>query len=553
MRTTILFFAILVLSIVQLNAQWYSQFEDTTLYFFGVSFVNSNNGIVVGTSYDSTTTICHPSIIFKTTNAGANWELDSFATSAQLYSISSYDEENLVAVGDCSTIARTTDGGNSWREEETSLLNSFSDVEYLDLNTQIAAGGGGMILKTTNSGNQWNQINSGTLESLSDIHFFDHNQGICIGWNGTILITTDGGENWNPILSGTNAHLISIDFFGSEKGIIVGSSGTVLYTTNGGLNWTMRNNPTDKFLSSFRFLSENTGIAVGEDGIIIKTTDNGITWESQSSGTDKHLSEIFFIDELNGWIVSSEGIILHTTNGGSATNQIVFSEDSIYVPTLSDSGFTKIGNTSDNSARIDSIISVGSFYGYWGNFTRPGFQYPFYLFQTMPGFMGDTLGIIIQPHDSITVSFSNVDLCPFCDYEVQEYFKDTLRFVFTFMDGNVYSFSKSIPISGEGHPSDVIDDKILPAKFVLEQNYPNPFNPSTSIQYAIASSQFVTLKAYDILGNEIATLVNEEKLMGRYEVDFQSTVGSLQLASGVYYYQLRAGSFVETKKMVLLR
>jgi Secretion system C-terminal sorting domain len=229
--------------------------------------------------------------------------------------------------------------------------------------------------------------------------------------------------------------------------------------------------------------------------------------------------------------------------------EVVFSEDSIFVPTLSDSGSVQIINTSDYAVKVDSIISVGSFYGYWGNFSRPGFEYPFYLFQTMPGFMGDTLGIVIPPHDSINVSYFNVDLCPICDYEVQEYFKDTLRFVFTFLDGNVYSFDKSIPISGEGHMSDVGDEEIFPKEFSLSQNYPNPFNPSTSIQYAISSKQYVTLKVYDVLGNEVAVLVNEEKPAGNYEINFDAG----RLSSAVYYYQLRAGNFVETKKMIYLK
>jgi hypothetical protein len=162
---------------------------------------------------------------------------------------------------------------------------------------------------------------------------------------------------------------------------------------------------------------------------------------------------------------------------------------------------------------------------------------------------GDTLGIIIPPHDSINVSFYEVDLCPICDYEVQEYFKDTLRFAFTFMDGNVYSFSNSIEISGEGHPSAVEDDEVLPKEFSLEQNYPNPFNPSTSIQYAISSGQFITLKVYDVLGNEVSVLVNEYRTTGSYEVNFDAS----KLSSGVYYYQLRAGSLVQTKKMILVK
>jgi hypothetical protein len=88
-----------------------------------------------------------------------------------------------------------------------------------------------------------------------------------------------------------------------------------------------------------------------------------------------------------------------------------------------------------------------------------------------------------------------------------------------------------------------------PNKFSLSQNYPNPFNPSTSIQYAISSRQFVSLKVYDVLGKEIATLVNEEKSTGKYNVEFNAS----SLASGIYYYQLRAGDYVETKKMILLK
>jgi hypothetical protein len=102
----------------------------------------------------------------------------------------------------------------------------------------------------------------------------------------------------------------------------------------------------------------------------------------------------------------------------------------------------------------------------------------------------------------------------------------------------------------------IADESVaLPTEFILNQNYPNPFNPTTSIQYAISNTQFVSLKVYDILGNEIATLVSEEKPAGSYEVNFDAN----GLSSGVYFYQLRAGDpesssgqgFVETKKMVL--
>ena len=93
-------------------------------------------------------------------------------------------------------------------------------------------------------------------------------------------------------------------------------------------------------------------------------------------------------------------------------------------------------------------------------------------------------------------------------------------------------------------------NKILaPYETMLYNNYPNPFNPSTNIRFSISDSRFTTLKVYDILGNEVATLVNEEKPAGSYEVNFNASM----LASGIYYYRLTAGNFVEIKKMLLLK
>jgi hypothetical protein len=108
----------------------------------------------------------------------------------------------------------------------------------------------------------------------------------------------------------------------------------------------------------------------------------------------------------------------------------------------------------------------------------------------------------------------------------------------------------------------VESDDFTPSKFVLNQNYPNPFNPSTKIRYTIPSvitsgtkqSQFVWLKVYDVLGNEVVTLVKEEKPAGTYEAEFIVGQDSRpDIASGVYFYKLQAGSFIETKKMILLK
>jgi len=111
-----------------------------------------------------------------------------------------------------------------------------------------------------------------------------------------------------------------------------------------------------------------------------------------------------------------------------------------------------------------------------------------------------------------------------------------------------------------GYPIVSVEDDIpTVSEFKLEQNYPNPFNPSTKIKFTIptadnplrggARGELVTLKVYDILGNEIATLVNEELSAGEYEVEFDGK----RLTSGIYFYTLKAGSFIQTKKMVYLK
>ncbi len=89
-----------------------------------------------------------------------------------------------------------------------------------------------------------------------------------------------------------------------------------------------------------------------------------------------------------------------------------------------------------------------------------------------------------------------------------------------------------------------------PGNYSLEQNYPNPFNPSTIISYSVPSTSLVTIKVYDVLGREVLTLVNENKSAGNYSVQFNA---SSKFPSGVYFYRMQAGSFVQTKKLILMK
>jgi len=102
----------------------------------------------------------------------------------------------------------------------------------------------------------------------------------------------------------------------------------------------------------------------------------------------------------------------------------------------------------------------------------------------------------------------------------------------------------------QGCSTDVFEESgCISTKYQLSQNYPNPFNPVTTIQYSIPYSQYVTLKVYDICGQEIECLVNEEKFDGNYDVKFDGR----NLSSGIYFYQIQAGRFNETKKFILMK
>ena len=110
------------------------------------------------------------------------------------------------------------------------------------------------------------------------------------------------------------------------------------------------------------------------------------------------------------------------------------------------------------------------------------------------------------------------------------------------IDDSLFEQNQTVGFRDEGY-------LLKPNEFYLSQNFPNPFNPATKIAYQVPHKTFVTLTVYDILGREISTLVKEEMSMGAHVVEFDAS----HLPSGIYFYTLRATSFVETKKMILLR
>ena len=161
--------------------------------------------------------------------------------------------------------------------------------------------------------------------------------------------------------------------------------------------------------------------------------------------------------------------------------------------------------------------------------------------------------------DSIIISDShfyfnnlNTELEPYSSFKLKLKFSpDSIKNYNAVLTVYSNGGTKQISLSGIGrdNPVNVFDEFVNPITFYLSQNFPNPFNPSTDIYYQLRVSGNVTLKIFNIIGSEVVTLVNEEKSAGSYGVNFNAS----NIPSGVYFYRLQSGSFIETKKMILMK
>jgi photosystem II stability/assembly factor-like uncharacterized protein len=294
----------------------------------------------------------------------------------------------------------------------------------------------------------------------------------------------------------------SISVTSPNTATTVGQGGRILRTTDGGTNWLLQSSSTGQNLYGVDFVDANIGTAVGQDGTIIHTTDGGTNWAAQTSGAiDGTLFSVSFLDLNNGIAVGYENtgiLIVRTTNGGQEWTKISNSivEDLYSVQYINSQVATAAGNIGIIYRSTDSGLS-------WAR-QDSGRSYGLHSVS----FTNENIGTAVGENGTI--------------------FRTTNGGVTFINDQNNYS---------------------VPKDFALYQNYPNPFNPNTTISYSINSKQFVKLKLFDMLGNEIATLVNQEKPAGTYKLTWNAS----NLPSGVYFYRIQAGSFVETKKMIFLK
>lgn len=339
----------------------------------------------------------------------------------------------------------------------------------------------------------------------------------------SILLSTTifSQEGWVQQTSGTICNLYSVSFGDANTGCAVGScivGNTLLNTTNGGLDWVAN---SYSGLSSVQLIDEYMGWAVGGDyygGKIRKTSDGGLNWDSQLSLGNDYFASVCFLNETVGYAsgihidLNTYGTVFKTTNGGEDW----FRKLSLY-----------------GSEILRSVY-----------------------------FVNHDLGWVAGQYGKISKTTDGGS-----SWEEQISGTNNTLHSIRFIDQNIgwaVGNDGTILHTTNGGVTFIEEVDKVPKDFLLAQNYPNPFNPSTKIKYSIPSvgtrdRVSVQMIVYDVLGNEVATLVNEQKPPGTYEVEFDG----ISLPSGIYFYQLlvtalqskdgKADSFIETKKMILLK
>jgi photosystem II stability/assembly factor-like uncharacterized protein len=385
---------------------------------------------------------------------------------------------------------------------------------------------------------QWIQLDAGINANLYSTYFINDQKGWIAGEN-IILITTNGGESWQQILlQGSN---YSIYFIDESTGWVCNNEGKILKTTDAGLNWEVKHTEELTELTSISFANENVGLAVGHNRTILITNDGGESWQHALNENFDHLLSSFIYSESLMFTYGANGAVYRSYDGGAVWDSLnVGMPNGLYAASFVT---PSIGFMFGCCGAYFRTTDGGENWEDRGYITTGDIIYSGHFVNETIGWVAGELGWLLKTTDG-GESWS----------ENGPSITDELRSVFFVNEniGYVVGFNGTIykTVNGGGSTTGISEFRESnPDGFYLSQNYPNPFNPSTVISWQSPVGSHQTLKVYDVLGYEVATLVNEYKHAGSYEVEFDA-VG---LPSGVYFYQLRAGTYVETKNMVLLR
>ncbi len=411
-----------------------------------------------------------------------------------------------------------------WEIIPSGTIAELNSIFFYDYEVGFACGDSGVVIVSIDSGKTWQTLQTPVTYDLNDLYMFDDNTLCIVGDQGTSLFSGNGGSSWTIGPSLTQDDLLSVSFSGTI-GICGASSQTILWGTytGNGIFWIVIQSGFfgGGFWGTY-MLSPQIGFVTGENSIfqplLGRTTDSGVNWDFTAFYLNNNEGRATGVDftDLNIGYVSARvwdgtGAIAKTTDGGNNWNSTIFS-DPLWSIDFPISGTSQIGYSVGDAGTILKTYDAG---------------------------------INWQQQNSGT------------SLKLNKVFLKDFDFGFAVGENGII-----LRTTTGGDPVTIVENENQsPNTFQLFQNYPNPFNPTTKIKFTLAyviasgtkQSQFVTLKIYDTLGNEIAILVNNELPAGEYEVEFNTSSIKLLPSSGIYFYQLRAGEFIQTKKMLMIK
>ena len=393
-----------------------------------------------------------------------------------------------------------------------------------------------LIFNSTEINSQWAIAGNINTTQLNSVKFFDQNTGITVGIGG-IWRTTDGGFNWTSVQN--SGKLNSISFYDHDNGMVVGDSGKIYRTTDNGITWAQLNSGTLNNLNSVstcnssepknKILINYFSYIVGQNGIFLRSFNSGNTWSTGSAYTQ----DLYYIWIMNpgtgtGFTVgaSNSETYFCTANGGTYWQPILNTTNGGYH--LYSGAFLTGQNT---------CLCVGS----GGRIRR-----------TTNWGLNWVLPVSNTTYDLYSVTFpdaSNGYLCGqngFIEKSTNGGLNWSQQFAPTYNHLRCISFINNLTgwIIGDngivlrtnngGLSAVHKESSEIPTSFYLYQNYPNPFNPITKIKFALPKNSLTKLIIIDLLGRQVATLVDEKLSAGIYETDWDGN----NFASGIYFYKL---------------
>lgn len=498
----------------------------------------------------------------------AQWKIVYPDKELWISSIDFATDSNVYAVG-LNGVYKSDDAGITWKQitDWNLLLYSFMDIKFIDQNICWLSTSTNDFVKSVDGVKNWTIVNNGTVDGIAFKTFWlNKTQGYACGatsklatgdtvsaGSGLFWKTTDGGVTWtSKAVNKPKNGFRKIYMFETGKGYLL-SKRQLCFTSDNGETWTIKQFPLQSGEEFYyiNFANNNDGLLFTSSinrprkFWVYKTTDGGNNWQKISSISDFSLNGTnpVYIGNVNEILVAGfndlNKQLIYKSIDGAQTWFVDYQHPingQITLGVIASRGRVSVAAgdyifRSDNSLILpilgDSVVTVGQ------NFVKQLPQHDsegdslIYNLKSAPIFLKiEGCSIIGTPNAADTGTYTVVVEVTDTKLNTTSSFKLTVN--------------KTVGVE---------DQEVVPTAYKLNQNYPNPFNPTTTISYSIPKSSRVKIVVFNALGQFITTLVDEEKSVGSYSTTFNAS----NLSSGMYFYNITADGFNQTKKMILVK